>query len=194
MLALYLVAAWLIMQVAEVIIGLASLPEWVGPATLGLLALGLPVALTLAWFYELTSEGISLEKEVDPAKSITHVTGRRMDFIVISLLSSALLLFAWHTWWPSAPIDRSIAVLPFVNMSDDPANEYFSDGLSEELLNVLSRARDLKVAGRTSSFAFKGRNEDLRTIGEALGVTHILEGSVRKAGSKIRITAELIKV
>lgn len=94
----------------------------------------------------------------------------------------------------SAPPEKSIAVLPFVNMSDDAGNEYFSDGISEELLNALAKVPDLKVAGRTSSFAFKGRNQDLRQIGSALNVSHILEGSVRKAGKRVRITAQLIKV
>ncbi|MBT8063368.1 MAG: adenylyl cyclase, partial [Gammaproteobacteria bacterium] len=89
--------------------------------------------------------------------------------------------------------ENSIAVLPFVNMSDDAANEYFSDGISEEILNALAQVKDLKVAGRTSSFAFKGKDQDLRTIGEALGVKNILEGSVRKAGDKVRITAQLIQ-
>jgi len=92
------------------------------------------------------------------------------------------------------PSDKSIAVLPFVNMSDDAGNEYFSDGISEEILNALAKIKDLKVAGRTSSFAFKGKNQDLRNIGVALNVAHILEGSVRKAGNRVRITAQLIKV
>ena len=89
---------------------------------------------------------------------------------------------------------KSIAVLPFANMSEDVSNEYFSEGISEEILNALAKVKELKVAGRTSSFAFKGRNEDLRLIGQTLGVSHILEGSVRKAGNKVRITAQLIQV
>jgi TolB-like protein len=89
---------------------------------------------------------------------------------------------------------KSIAVLPFVNMSSDSEQEYFSDGISEEILNSLARVKELKVAGRTSSFAFKGQNQDLRQIGETLGVGHILEGSVRKSGAKVRITAQLIQV
>lgn len=95
---------------------------------------------------------------------------------------------------PPVEDDKSIAVLPFVNMSDDAGNEYFSDGISEEILNALAKVKELKVAGRTSSFAFKGQKQDLRQIGETLGVSHILEGSVRKAGGKVRITAQLIKV
>ena len=125
MAVLYVVAAWLIMQVAEVIIGLANLPEWIGPTVLGLLALGFPIALSFSWFYELTPEGLSLEKDVEAAESITHVTGRRMDFIVISLLSAGLILFAYDKWWTGPPPEKSIAVLAFENMSADPEQEYF---------------------------------------------------------------------
>ena len=99
MAVLYAIAAWLIMQVAEVIMDLANLPDWIGPTILGLLAVGFPIALIFSWFYELTPEGISLEKNVDRAESITHVTGRRLDFIVISLLCAAFILFAYDKWW-----------------------------------------------------------------------------------------------
>jgi TolB-like protein/Tfp pilus assembly protein PilF len=141
------------------------------------------------------------EKDVDRSQSITHATGRKLDFAIIAVLVLALGYFAYDKFLlrPEAvglraDAGRSIAVLPFVNMSDDAGNEYFSDGISEELLNALAKVKDLQVAGRTSSFAFKGRNEDLRTIGAALGVSHILEGSVRKAGVQVRITAQLIQV
>ncbi len=193
MAVLYAVAAWFIVQVVEVVMDLAKLPDQIGPITLALLAVGFPIALIFSWFYEITPEGISLEKDVDRSESITHVTGRRLDFIVISLLCAAVILFAYDKWWIGGPPDKSIAVLPFTNMSDDPEQEYFSDGISEEILSALSKLKDLKVAGRTSSFYFKGKNEDLRNVGKALGVAHILEGSVRKAGTQIRITAQLIK-
>jgi TolB-like protein/Tfp pilus assembly protein PilF len=192
MAVLYAVAAWLIMQVAEVVIDLAHLPDWIGPATLGLLAVGFPIALIFSWFYELTSEGLTLEKDVDPGESITDITGRRMDFIVISLLSAAVLLFAWHTWWPLAPRDQSIAVLAFENMSGDPEQEYFSDGISEELLNTLAKIPDLRVISRSSSFSFKGKNLDTPTVAKQLNVAHVLEGSVRKIDNRVRITAQLI--
>ncbi len=192
MAALYVVAAWLIMQVTEVLMDLAKLPDWIGPSVLGLLAIGFPITLIFSWFYELTPEGLSLEKDIDPAESITHVTGRRMDFIVISLLSAAVLLFAWHTWWPSVPTDKSIAVMAFENMSDDPEQEFFSDGISEELLNTLSQVDDLRVISRSSSFSFKGKDFDIPTIAEKLNVAHVLEGSVRRMGDSVRITAQLI--
>jgi TolB-like protein len=192
MAVLFAVAAWLIMQVAEVIIGLANLPEWIGPTILGLLAVGFPIALIVSWFYELTPEGISLEKDVEAAESITHVTGRRLDFLVISLLCAGLILFAYDKWWIGPPPEKSIAVLPFVNMSDDASNEYFSDGISEELLNLLAQIPELRVISRSSSFSFKGKDTAIPEVAKQLNVAHVLEGSVRKAGNRVRITAQLI--
>jgi TolB-like protein len=192
MAVLYVVAAWLIMQVAEVVIGLANLPDWIGPTILGLLALGFPIALVLSWFYELTPEGISLEEDVEPGESITRITGRRIDVIVIALLGAAVLLFAWDKWWPQGPMEQSIAVLPFQNMSGDPEQEYFSDGISEEILNLLAQLKPLKVIARTSSFSFKDKDADIATIAARLNVRHVLEGSVRRAGDRVRITAQLI--
>jgi len=166
--------------------------------------------LFFAWAFELTPEGLKKEKHVDRSKSITQQTGRKLDFTIIMVLVLALGYFAFDKFIqkPEATVtatqtaenaattevEKSIAVLPFVNMSDDAANEYFSDGISEEILNALAKIKQLKVAGRTSSFAFKGKNQDLRQIGATLGVEHILEGSVRKAGTQIRITAQLVKV
>ena len=192
MAALYVVAAWLIVQVAGALIDLAKLPDWIGTTILWLLAVGFPIALIFSWLYEITPEGISLEKDIDPTASTTHVTGRRLDFIVISMLCAAVILFAYDKWWTAAPVDTSIAVLPFENMSDDPANEYFSDGLSEELLNMLAEIQELRVTARTSSFSFKGKDTDIPTIGRLLNVANVLEGSVRKSDNKLRITAQLI--
>ncbi len=193
MAVLYAVAAWLIMQLAEVLIDLANLPDWVGPIILGLLAVGFPIALILSWFYEITQEGINLEKDVDREESITHITGRRLDFIVISLLCAAVILFAYDKWWIGGPPQQSIAVLPFVNLSDDASNEYFSDGISEELLNLLSKIPQLRVISRSSAFSYKGKHVDLPTIAAQLNVAHVLEGSVRKAGNQVRISAQLIE-
>ena len=193
MAVLYAVAAWLIMQAAEVVIGLAHLPDWIGPTTLGLLAVGFPIALIFSWFYEITPEGISLEKDVDRAESITHVTGRRLTFIVISLLCAAVILFAYDKWGIGGPPEKSIAVLAFANMSGDPGQEYFSDGISEELLNLLAQIPELTVISRSSAFSFKGKDVDLRTVAEQLNVAHVLEGSVRKVGNRVRITAQLIE-
>ncbi len=193
MAVLYAVTAWLTMQVADVLKDPANLPDWVGPTILGLLVVGFPIALILSWFYELTPGGISLEKDVDRAESITHVTGRRLDFIVISLLCAAVILFAYDKWWIGGPPQQSIAVLPFVNMSDDASNEYFSDGISEELLNLLTKVPELRVISRTSAFSYKGKDIDIPTIAEQLNVAHVLEGSVRKAGNQVRISAQLIE-
>lgn len=193
MMALYLVTAWLIMQVAEVLMGLTPMPDWVGEAVLGALAIGFPIALLFAWIYEITPEGLKLEKDVDRPASITHITGRRMDFIAIAILVAAVIVFAVDKWWVAAPPPRSIAVIPFKNMSGDPAQEYFSDGISEELLNLLSQIPGLRVISRSSSFTFKGKDVAIPQIAEQLNVTHVLEGSVRKVGNRVRITAQLIE-
>jgi TolB-like protein len=150
-----------------------------------------------------TPEGVKREKDVDRGASITHDTGRKLNIATIGMLVAVLVVFAvdrlyvreGHDGGPqsAAPIDKSIAVLAFEDLSPDGDHAYFAEGLSEELLNVLAQVDDLQVAGRTSSFAFKGQNKDLREIGELLNVAHVLEGSVRRAGNRIRVTAQLIK-
>jgi len=222
----YLITAWVVLQVADIVLENIAAPAWVIQAAMLFLALGLPIALIVAWAYELTPEGLKKEKDVDRTQSITHKTGRKLDLTIIGILAVAVVVLLLDRFTgadavpqpgpASEPVsqvevatdseaveeepdphkfsDRSVAVLPFVNMSSDPEQEFFSDGISEEILNALARVKELKVAGRTSSFAFKGQNQDLREIGNALGVEHILEGSVRKAGDTVRITAQLIKV
>ncbi len=193
MAVLYAVAAWLIMQVAEVMMSLVGLPAWAGRATFAVLAVGFPIALIFSWFYELTPDGISLEKDVDRSEAITYVTGRRLDFIVISLLCAAVILFAYDKWGIGGPPEKSIAVLAFANMSGDPNQEYFSDGISEELLNLLSKIPELTVISRSSAFSFKGKNIAIPIVAEQLNVAHVLEGSVRRDGNRVRITAQLIE-
>ena len=193
MAVLYVIAAWFAMQATEVLMELADLPKWIGTSTLWILAIGFPIALIFSWFFELTPDGISLEKDVDPVASITNVTGRRLDFIVISLLCAAVILFAYDKWIASGPPENSIAVLPFVNMSDDSSNEYFSDGISEELLNMLAKIPELKVISRTSAFSYKGTDAKLTDVARELNVAHILEGSVRRSGEQVRITTQLIE-
>jgi TolB-like protein len=206
----YVVASWLLIQVADVVFPRIGLSDSAVTLVIALLGIGFIPALIFAWAFELTPEGIKKEKEVDRSQSIAHVTGRKLDFSIIGILVIALAYFAWDKFMPTPaqhtqttaktestePVSRekSIAVLPFVNMSEDAGNEYFSDGIAEEILNALAKVKELKVAGRTSSFSFKGQNQDLRTIGETLGVEHILEGSVRKFGNQVRITAQLIQV
>ena len=206
----YIVAAWLTMQVVDVMFPALQVPEWVTPAIAVMLLIGFPFALILAWAFEITPDGIKLEKDVDRDESVTPHTGQKLNqtAIIILVVAVGFLLFDKFVLRPKSAevqpqvagearevvqtIKPSIAVLPFVNMSGDIENEYFSDGLSEELLNVLAKIPQLHVAGRTSSFAFKGKNEDLREIGEQLDVAHILEGSVRKSNTRLRITAQLI--
>ncbi|MGD8977447.1 MAG: tetratricopeptide repeat protein [Gammaproteobacteria bacterium] len=192
MAALYAVTAWLIMQVAEVVIGLALLPEWLGRVVLGVLAAGFPLAMALAWFYEITPEGLKRDTDLDRAEAVTHASGRRMDFVVIAVLAAAVGFFAFDKWWLVQDTEPSIAVLPFVNMSGDPAQEHLSDGISEELLHRLAQISELHVAARTSSFYFKGKDVAIPQIASELGVRAVLEGSIRKAGDKIRVTVQLI--
>jgi TolB-like protein len=198
----YVVIGWALAQVAEFAVDNFDAPEWTLQIFVVFLLLGLPLVLFFAWAFEITPEGLKREKDVDRSQSITAQTGRKLDFIVIGVLVIAvgfLLADKFYLAGGDASSDeivamkrQSIAVLPFVNMSDDA--DHFADGLSEELLNLLAKNPDLRVIGRTSSFAFKGRNEDLREIGEALGVVHVLEGSVRRSGDRLRVTAQLIKV
>ena len=204
----YLIGAWLLAQIADLLIDNIGAPDWVMKTLFVVLALGFPISLFFAWAFELTPEGVKRESEVDRSQSITSVTGRKLDRSIIVILLLALGYFAWDKYSaepqaaaPDAPaavveteIDRSIAVLPFVNMSADADNEYFSDGLSEELLNLLAKVDGLKVAARTSSFKFKKSEADIGEIGAQLHVAHVLEGSVRKSGNHARITAQLIKV
>ena len=206
----YILIAWLIAQVAELALDSFDAPGWVIKAVLLLLALGLPVALFFAWAFELTPEGLKKEKDVDRSQSIATNTGRKLNTLIIGVLVIAVGMLLVDKFLPqskeSAPVaaavapaetkpvteTNSIAVLPFVDMSPAQDQEYFTDGLTENLLHALAQIRELKVAGRTSSFAFKGLNTDLRDIGQQLNVSSILEGSVQKSGGRIRITTQLI--
>ncbi len=208
--AAYAIVGWLLVEVASVLLPAFNAPESVFQIFAILVGLGFPIALMLAWAFELTPEGIKRDQDVEAADSVRHLTGRKLDFAIIGLLVVALGYTVIDGYLldsesepaaampapekPVAASRKSIAVLPFVNMSSDPEQEYFSDGLSEEILNLLAKVPKLKVIGRTSSFAFKGKNEDLRVIGQTLGVTTVLEGSVRKSGDRIRVTAQLIDV
>jgi len=216
----YAVSAWVLLQIVDLVLENITAPEWVMQVFMLAMAIGFPVAVIFAWAFEMTPDGIKREHEVDRAKSITPNTGRKLDFTIIGVMAVALVYFTYDKFVaspdqvevvaeaaslsaeqpaskvskPAIEAEKSIAVLPFVNMSSDPEQEYFADGISEELLNALAKISDLKVAGRTSSFAFKGKNQDLLAIGKVLRVNHILEGSVRKSGNRVRITAQLIKV
>ena len=199
----YAITAWLVIQIIDTVFPILALPEWTVTLLTVLILIGFPFALIFAWAFEMTPEGLKRSEEVDEEESITNQTGKKINKVFIASLSLIILFlviervfFAGNdasTAETDGVTEASIAVLPFVNMSSDPDNEYFSDGLSEELLNSLAQVESLKVAGRTSSFKFKNVNDDLRSIGQELGVDHILEGSVRKSGDNIRITVQLIK-
>jgi len=198
----YVVGSWALAQVAEFAVENFGAPQWALQIFVVFLILGLPVALFLAWAFELTPEGIKRDKDVDRSRSGTAQTGRKLDFIIIGVLVFAvgfLLVDKFYLGTAANPDEvfatvgrQSIAVLPMENLSNDDDN--FSDGLTEEILNVLAKNRELKVAGRTSSFAFKGKTPSAAEIGAALNVDHYLEGSVRRSGDTLRITAQLIKV
>lgn len=216
--AAYAVAAWLVIQVAETIFPLFGFGDAPARIVVLVLAIGFVPVLVIAWAFEITPEGLKREADVDRESSITPQTAKKLDRITIAVLAVALAYFAFDKFVldPQRDIDmtesaaragaeqareearldmssdKSIAVLPFVSMTEDPADEFFADGLTEELSHVLARMGDLEVTGRTSSFYFKGRNEDLRVIGETLGVAQVLEGSVRRSGKQLRITAQLI--
>ncbi len=202
--AAYAVMGWVVAQVAEFAFENFGAPDWALKSLVVVLLLGLPVALFFAWAFELTPEGVKREKDVDRNQSITSQTGRKLDLLIIACLVLVGILIVVRPYLPGAErvptatatvsaAENSIAVLPFADLSQLGDQEFFADGISEEILNVLVRIPGLKVAGRTSSFSFKGRNEDLREIGAALGVNHVLEGSVRRSGTKLRITAQLIR-
>jgi len=216
----YVVVAWLVAQVLQLVFESFGTPDWVMKTVLVLMAAGFLFALFFAWAYEVTPQGIKRESELDRSQSFTHATSRKLDYVIIGLLVVALGYFAYDKFvldptrdaelveatasgqvTESAASDtlggddpgKSIAVLPFVNMSDDESNEYFSDGISEELLNLLSKVSGLRVISRTSAFYYKGKDVKLPEIARELNVSHILDGSVRKAGEKVRITAQLIE-
>jgi TolB-like protein/Tfp pilus assembly protein PilF len=192
----YLAVAWLLIQLVGEIGPILNLPEWLPKLILGLLGVGFLITVILAWIYELTDRGVKRTAEMDRDASLHSKYNRQLNYIVIGALTLALSYFIWESRFsvPTTETDAldSIAVLPFTDMSPGHDQEYFADGMAEELLNALSRIQGLKVTGRTSSFAFKNRNLDLRSIAQQLGVTHILEGSIRTSGNQLRVTAQLI--
>jgi TolB-like protein/Tfp pilus assembly protein PilF len=201
--AFYAASAWLLVQVATQVFPFFNVPNWAVRWIVIAAIVGFPFLLAFAWFYEVTPQGLKRESEVDPAESISRRTGKKLDRWIIAVMAVAIVMLLTNQFVlrgegdvAAAPeaSDKSIAVLPFTDLSPARDQEYFSDGMAEELLNALAKLKDLKVAGRTSSFAFKGRNDDLRIIGKALNVAHVLEGSLRKQGDKVRITAQLIQV
>jgi TolB-like protein len=206
--AVYLAAAWLVAQVAGLLTQSLAAPAWIMPAIFIAIAAAFPIVLALAWLFEITPEGVRRTADVAPGASITAHTGRKLDrlfvvifgLVVVVLLGERFLIPGREAGAPAAQSSAatpsgevSIAVLPFADLSPDKDQEYFADGVAEEILNSLARIRGLRVTGRTSSFYFKGRSEEWRTIGATLGAAHILEGSVRKSGDRVRVTAQLVE-
>jgi TolB-like protein/tetratricopeptide (TPR) repeat protein len=200
--AAYLVVGWLLTEVLTTILPTLGAPEWASRAVILSFAFGFIPAVIFSWFYELTPDGIKLDHEVDRDDLASRKTGKKLDHMAVVAAVVLIILIglfsARQTSDDAAPVDvavssASVAVLPFVNMSNDKDNEYFSDGLTETLLHMLTQFPDLKVAARTSSFAFKGKDIGIREIARALEVAHILEGSVQRVGDNVRITAQLIR-
>jgi TolB-like protein/Tfp pilus assembly protein PilF len=193
MAVLYVLAAWVVMQVAGVLMDVGALPVATGPWVLVVLVIGFPIALVFSWLFEITPEGLALEKDVPEGASITHITGRRMDFIVIAVLSAGLILFAYHTWWIPEPPERSVAVLPFVNRSNIVEDAFFVEGMQDDLLTLLSKLSSVeKVISRTSTEQYRSTTKSIPQIGKELGVATILEGAVQRSGSQVRINVQLI--
>ncbi|MGI9235360.1 MAG: hypothetical protein ACR2RD_17140 [Woeseiaceae bacterium] len=199
--AAYLVVGWLIAQVADLAADAFNAPDWVMQMLIIALLLGLPVALFLAWAFELTPDGLMRAEEVPISAEKDPRAGRLLNIVIISTLVVAVLLLGWDklqgTSTPAdslVPVsDKSIAVLPFDDFSPGGNQAWFADGLTEEILNSLARTTDLEVASRTSSFAFRDTADDVPTIAGALGVAHVLEGSVRRSDERLRVTAQLIR-
>jgi len=215
----YLAAAWLLIEVSQTILPLYGFSDDAIRLLVTLLAIGFPLVLIFSWVFELTPEGFKFEKDIDRSVVLTGHKDKKLDRVIIILLALALAYFAFDKFViepsreaelvqttteavteqisearKSQIADKSIAVLPFINMSSDPEDEYFSDGLTEELIGSLAKVQSLHVTARTSAFAFKGTNLDIRDIGQALNVRTVLEGSVRRDHDQIRITAQLINV
>ena len=214
----YIVLGWLVIQITDTVAPALRLPDWTLSLVTWLGVVGFPFALLLAWAFELTPEGIKRSEDVAPEESVTRETGSRLNHVTLALMAAVILVLLADRFWiqgdaetaaataspsgiesdaraagiPPAKLD-SIAVLPFVNMSDDRENQYFGDGLAEELLNQLAGMPGLRVAARTSSFHFRDKNPTIVEVAEALDVATVLEGSVQRSGDTIRVVAQLIR-
>lgn len=208
----YAVVAWLVIQVCATIVPALHLSDVVTSTVVVVVLLGFPIALVLAWAFELTPEGIKRAEDVLPSESITHHTGGKLIRLTIAVATVAAALLAWQFLRPkprAAPLaaapapalagpttaaapDKSIAVLPFESLSEDKANAYFADGIQDQILTKLASVGDLKVISRTSTGKYKSRPEDLKTVARELGVATVLEGTVQRAEAKVRVNVQLI--
>ena len=199
----YAVVSWLLLQVVDTVVPMLGLPTWIGPAILLFLAVGFVISMIFAWAFEITPEGVKREKDVDRTQSITHVTGRKLDFVIIGVLTIALAFFAldkfiWHdhdaeTVATNSSLEKSIAVIPFANRSADESDAYFVDGIHDDILTQLSKLSGIdRVISRTSVERYRTTELSVPEIAAELGVATILEGSVQRAGDSVRITMQLI--
>jgi adenylate cyclase len=213
---LYLVVGWLILDPVHVVFHMLEVPPWANRLVLVLMAIGFPSVLLFAWVYEITPEGLKPTVEVEPSRSIRKQTGQRLNRAIVAVMAVALTYFVVDKFWLSRPVanpehaseatrgagtapntdstTKSIAVLPFLDLSEKKDQEYFADGMAEEIIDLLAEVPHLKVIGRTSSFQFRGKNTDLREVGKALGTAYVLEGSVRRSQDRIRVSVQLIDV
>src|SRR5262245_40349269 len=199
----YCVVAWLLVQIATQVFPFFEIPNWIVRLVVLITALGFPAALSIAWAFEMTPEGLKRDNEIRPNDYIPRWSTRKFAAVIITVAIFAVGVplvhlirtkpaFLSEVSATSALSQKSIAVLPLVNEGGRPEDEYFSDGLSEELIVALAQLDGLKVIGRSSSFRFKGQKEEAKVIGEKLGVRTLLEGTVRKQGDRVRIVAELV--
>jgi len=214
----YALAAWVLLQAADFVLQVIDAPGWILQVFVLAAAIGLPIVLIFSWVFEMTPEGLKRESQIDRSQSITPQTGRKLDRVIIIFLALAVLALLADRFLISEPqisepatsadetespaatpasalsaTKLSVAVLPFLALSNGPDDEYFADGLTEEILNALAQLPELLVTARTSAFSFKGQELPVQEIAEKLGVAHIVEGSVRRAGERLRVTAQLIR-
>src|SRR3989475_6062271 len=198
----YAVVAWLLIQAASIFLPAFNAPQWAMQIVILIVVVGFPIALVFSWAFEITPEGIKRESEVQADESITHHTGRKIVAltIVLAVIATGLLIFQFIRARSTSSLstnassitNKSIAVLPFDNLSGDPQNAYFSEGVQDEILTRLAKIAELKVISRTSTQRFKSAPNDLRQIAQQLGVANILEGSVQKANDQVRVNVQLI--
>src|SRR5256885_3014222 len=196
----YAVVSWLLIQVATQVFPFFEIPNWAVRLVVLLLIIGFPVALLLAWAFEITPEGIKRAEDVDQSQPTTHRTGRALDFLIIAVLLVIIGVFAYQRFGlsqktsvsVSAIPEKSIAVLPFENRSGDPDNAYFADGIQDEILTSLAKIADLKVISRTSTQHYQNKPRNLREFAQRFGVANILEGSVQKAADQVLVDVQLI--
>ncbi|KAA9131348.1 hypothetical protein F3N42_08475 [Marinihelvus fidelis] len=214
----YVLVAWIVLQGIDFLVDLIDAPAWVLQIFFAAAAIGLLSVLIFSWVFEMTPEGLKKERDIDRDRSIAPQTGRKLDRVIIAFLAIAVVVLLVERFSQPARIDepvasarstsptadsaeaptnappkKSLAVLPFVALSNGPDDEFFADGLTEEILNSLAQLPELRVTARTSAFAFKGQDLPVQEIGETLGVGHVVEGSVRRAGERLRVTAQLVQ-